>query len=154
MVQGQAPAEPRHFTKPLRLAIVDFRNLGDSKELGFLSGGIGESLFSELNLDKGIIRVIERTQLDKELGLIDFEQTKYVDPTLRAALGKIVGAQVAVLGAYQQAGGKIRITARIVAIETGDVLEAVTLTRPDNDLLSIQDEVAAELRRRVYTLIQ
>jgi TolB-like protein len=128
--------------------VLRFKNLGGDRDLDFLTEGIGETALTELSRVPGV-RLIERNQVDQAIKEIDFGQTRYVDQTTAAVLGRIAGAEVAIQGGYQRAGSDIRVTARLVRIATGEILDTMTLTRPAKKLFDVQDAVAADLRDHV-----
>jgi TolB-like protein/predicted Ser/Thr protein kinase len=138
---------------PLRLAVLQFKNLGGDRDLDFLTEGIGDTVLTALGTLHGRIRLIERGQIEQAIQEIDFGQTKYVDKTTAVTLGKLTGAELAVLGGYQRSEGLIRVSARLIRTDTGDVLDTLLVTRPAKALFDVQDEVAAELKRRLLTLI-
>jgi len=138
---------------PLRLSMLDFKNLTGEAKLAFLSGGIAETLITDFGQRKDV-RLIERGQIELDLDEIDFGQSQYVDPATRAALGKIVGAEVVVLGGYQKAGNTIRATARFIDVETGEVLSALRLERPAKQIFELQDALAVEVRRATDEVIK
>ena len=138
---------------PLRLAVLQFKNLGGDRDLDFLTEGIGDTVLTALGTLRGRVRLIERGQVEQAIQEIDFGQTKYVDKTTAVTLGKLTGAEVAVLGGYQRSEGLIRVSARLIRTDTGDVLDTLLVTRPAKALFDVQDEVAAELKRRLLALI-
>jgi serine/threonine-protein kinase len=142
-------------TGPVRVAVLKFKNVGNDKELEFLSEGIGETVLTDLSdAHKNDVAFVERNQIGSETGEIDFGQTKYVDPSTRAVLGRIAGAEMAVQGGFQKAGKTVRVTARFIHVETGEVLDTVAITKSiahDDQLFKVQDDVAKELKDRVVT---
>lgn len=137
---------------PLRVAVLKFKNLGEDRELAFLTEGISETVVTALGGQQRL-KLLERNQVDQAIKEIDFDQTKYVDRDTAAVLGRISGAEVAVQGGYQRAGGLIRVTARLVRIETGEILDTLVVTRPATKLFDVQDLVAAELKQRLLRLL-
>jgi serine/threonine-protein kinase len=137
---------------PLRVAVLKFKNLGEDRELAFLTEGIAETVVTALG-GQPRLRLLERNQVDQAIKEIDFDQTKYVDRDTAVALGRISGAEVAVQGGYQRAAGQIRVTARLVRIETGEVLDTLVVTRPAAKLFDVQDLVAKELKERLLRLL-
>jgi len=131
-------------TGPIRLSILSFKNLTGDAALDFLEGGIAETLVTDFG-QREQIRLIERGQIEIDIGEIEFSQSKYVDPATRAAIGKIAGAEVVVLGGFQRAGGKVRASARFVQVETGEILEALRVERPQGKLFDLQDALAADI---------
>lgn len=148
-----APAAPSGAVArregPVRLAVLPFKNLSGDRSLDFLSEGLTEALATDFGRVSGI-RLVERGQIELELKEIEFSQSKYVDPALRAALGKIAGAEVVVLGAYQRVGKAVRFTARLVDVETGEILHGLKVenrsARREEELLELQDALSAEVR--------
>jgi TolB-like protein len=137
----------------VRVAVLKFKNVGSDKELEFLAEGIGETVLTDLSeASKSDVAFVERNQIGSETGEIDFGQTKYVDPATRAVLGRIAGAEMAVQGGFQRAGKTVRVTARFIHVETGEVLDSVAITKPlgkPDQLFAVQDAVAAELKGRM-----
>lgn len=136
---------PMPRTGPLRLSILPFKNVGQDAELSFLEAGLAEVLVTDFGHVKDL-QLIERGQIDVDIGEIEFSQSKYVDPKTKAALGLIKGAEVVVLGAFQRGGDRLRATARFVDVETGRILSAVRVDRPAEDVFELQDALAVKVR--------
>ena len=144
-------ADPKRHTGPLRLAVLPFKNVGGEPSVNYLADAWPENLVTDL-AGKADYQVIERGQLDVDLGELKFTQdANVVDPATRAQLGKIQGAEVIVLGSFQQEGDTVRATARFVNAETGEVITAVRLDKPKAQLLQLQDAVSAEMVKAVAT---
>ena len=140
-------------TGPIRVAVLSFTNLSKKNELQFLSQGLSETIVTDFG-QHNKIRLIERSQVDIDIKEIEFSQSKYVDPKTRSLIGKINGAEVAVLGTYQQAGKKIRAVARFINVETGEILFAVKVDEKDTNLFDLQDKLAVELKNAINILIK
>lgn len=136
---------------PIRLTVLPFKNVSGAADLKYLEEGLAESVTTEVSGHE-LIRLIERGQLGLNLAEIDFGKGEYVDKATRAEIGKINGAEVAVMGGYQRAGNVLRANAHFVNVETGEVLHAVKVERPADQLLDLQDAVASELRAALPTL--
>jgi TolB-like protein len=77
-----------------------------------------------------------------------------VDPSTRAKLGAIAGAEVVVLGGFQKVGQTLRAHARFVTVETGEVLGSIRVERQLGQdearaVFELQDALAAEVRAQV-----
>lgn len=143
---AQAGAAAR--SGPLRLAMLPFKNLTGDPALDATAAAVAETLTTEFGqLDQ--VRLIERGQIDVDIREIEFGQSKYVDPATRAAIGKIAGAEVVVLGSLQRAGQTLRANARFVDVASGEVVAAVKAERPQAQVLRLQDELAAALRSAI-----
>ena len=95
-----------------------------------------------------------------ETVLVDFEQLDaiaVIRPDVRGGLvtagaddaaieeGRRLGAAWLVTGGYQRLGESMRITARLVDTETGDITAGIRVDGDAADLFGLQDQLAAEL---------
>lgn len=119
-----------------------------------LSGGapyIGEAIRETVTSDLkqlGALRVVERGNLDKlliEQGL-QAHKTE-LDVTAVVKLGKVLGASLIVVGAYQKLAPQLRLTARFVKVETGEVIGTAKVDGTTRDFLRLQDRITAALLR-------
>ena len=103
-----------------RIAVLDFRNTSQHKELSWLSQAVAETLVTKL---AGVvsIHVIERGQLDKVIKEQRLSLTDLFDPSKAAKVGRLAGAQVVVIGGYVVFGKDLMFNLRFVDTETGVV---------------------------------
>ncbi|NTX17005.1 hypothetical protein HUA76_40150 [Myxococcus sp. CA056] len=132
-------------TGPVRVCVLKFRNLSGDTSLTPLELALSEAVVTDVGSQPGM-RLIERGQLDLPMEEQDFTQGARVDPETRAHLGRIVGAEVVVLGGFQQAGAVLRISARFVHVETGEVLDTARVEGPASKPFEVQDALTAEVR--------
>ncbi len=144
-----APVVVTDRTGPVRLSVLPFK--GTLPAAPGVGEGITEALVTDLSGASGI-RLIERGQIDVDIAELDFQRTSHVDPATRAALGRIVGAEVVVLGAIGAAGDKARLTARFVDVESGEVLATARVDGDATDLFGLQDALAAQVRTQLATV--
>jgi TolB-like protein len=127
------------------IAVMPFRDLTGAAPL------IGEAISETVTIDLkqlGALRVIERRQLDKALAELKLQGRRSdLDPSSAAKLGKLLGASLIVLGGYQRASSNVRLTARFVAVETGEVIGAAKIDGPETEMLRLQDRISSELLR-------
>jgi TolB-like protein len=106
--------------KPL-LAVLDFSDLSDCvSAFGRLTS---EELVTKLFKTKRA-RVVERGMLKKALQELRFNLSELVDPDRAKQLGKQVGADAIVSGTVSDLGTSVKINARVIEVERGDVLAA------------------------------
>lgn len=154
VVSAPAPApRPSNVSQDgvLRVCILGFKNLTGDPKLDYLGDALVEAIHTDFGSNKGV-RLLERGQIDVPIEEIDFGEGKYVDPKTRAVLGRLQGAQIAVVGSYQRFGRTTRLNGRFVNVETGEVLKALKVDRPSSDLLGLQDAVAARIREALPAL--
>jgi len=125
------------------VAVLPFRDLSGGK--ASVGEAIRETVTSDLKTLGGV-RVVERAQLDRVLGEQHLQATD-VDPATAARVGKLLGATLIAVGAYQQAASDVRLTARFVQVETGEIVGTAKVDGRASDFLRVQDKVTAELLR-------
>lgn len=106
---------------------MDGGSYGPGREdLSSLTVGIQQMLLTELRQNPAL-RIVERSALRDVLGEQDLDAAGRVDAETAARVGRLVGARYAVTGAYMDMFGNFRLDARIVDVETGEVLRAVRI---------------------------
>jgi serine/threonine-protein kinase len=138
-------------TGPVRVAVLKFKNVGNDAKLMPLELGIAETAGSKLAGTPGVT-LIERTDLDSDIGEIDKRGDVHFDAATVARLGQLKGIEVAVQGGFQRAGKEVRITARLVKVENGEVLSTVVVTHSVHDVFGAQDAIADGLLPKLKTL--
>ncbi|MBJ6765866.1 hypothetical protein JGU66_34360 [Myxococcaceae bacterium JPH2] len=143
LVSLTVAAEPA--SPPLSpVAVMPFRNLNGDTDLDWLGRGMTETLVSDLRAS-GRVDVVEREQLDHALNELALQTRDEPAPSTAARVGKLVGARTVLLGSVQRAGPQVRINARFIVVETGEVMETAKVTGPMERIFSLQDKVVAQL---------
>jgi serine/threonine-protein kinase len=137
---------------PLRVAVLRFKNVSNDKSLAGLELGIAETSVNAMASAGSGVQLIERTDLESDIGEIDRGKDEHFDKSTVAQKGKLEGLQMAVQGGFQRAGKQVRITARFVRVENGEVLDTLTVTRSVHDVFGAQDEVAGKLKTKLEAL--
>jgi serine/threonine protein kinase/TolB-like protein len=137
---------------PLRVAVLKFKNVGNDKDLGMLELGIGETAVNAMAAAGGGVTLVERSDIESDIGEIDRAKDEHFDKSTLAQKGRLEGVQMAVQGGFQRAGKQVRITARFIRVENGEILDTLTVTRPARDLFGAQDEVAKGLKQKLLAL--
>jgi TolB-like protein len=137
---------------PLRVAVLKFKNVGAEPSLAVLELGIGETAVNAMAQAGGGVTLVERGDIESDIGEIDRALDEHFDKATMAQKGKLAGVQMAVQGGFQRAGRKVRITARFVRVENGEIVDTLTVTRPAKDLFGAQDEVAKGLTQKLLAL--
>lgn len=115
-IAASLPADKKPLT-----AVLDFNDLaGNVSAFGRL---VSEELVTKLFQTKRV-RVVERGLLEKALNELKFNLSEVVDPTRAKQLGKQVGADAIVIGTITDMGSTVKINARLIEVERGDVLAA------------------------------
>ena len=121
------------------IAVTDFVNLAGDADYAWLSTGIAETVTNDLR-ELGGLRVIDRL---------------VVAEALRAAGGSLAAlrqerlADLAVSGSFQRAGDRLRITARVVDIESGEALADAKADGLLSDVFDLEDQIVTQFAARL-----
>lgn len=125
-----------------RIAVLPF-DVPDSrpemKQFGF---GITDTITIALSNIQEFI-MIDRSQFQNVLKEQSIQQSGLIDSEKAVKLGKLLGAEILVIGAIQTDGNNYRITARLTEVETGRIIKAVQVT--GTNIFELQDKIAQEV---------
>lgn len=147
---ASAQATAKTDTRP-GIAVLPFENGGsygrDKEDYTALQGGIPAIMIDELSRNPAA-RVVDREIINNILKEQDLATAGRVDAATAAKVGKLVGARYMIMGTFIELAGKFKLTARIVDVETGEILKSVSnddaMMNP-NDLFKIIQSVAQKL---------
>src|SRR5688572_6040834 len=125
----QDPATPPAPT----VAVLDFENVSGDAALAWLSSGIAETLTNDLRA--ATMRIIDRYRVTEAIAQGGREL---------AALRRMLAIDRAVVGSFQRAGDRLRITARIVDAQSGECLADAKADGPLDQVFDLQDRIAAQ----------
>lgn len=126
------------------VAISYFDNNAKDPEFDPLSKGIADMMITELSDAQGI-RVIERERLEELLDELELNKSEYIDPETAQKLGKGLGAEAILTGAFTVQGDRMRIDARLLKVETAEVLLTEKVSGPKDDFFDLHDQLAQKL---------
>jgi hypothetical protein len=121
----------------VRFAVLPFENTGsygqdkevfEALELG-LAAMIARAIDGHPDAD-----AIQRAQLDEAMRKLDLGPGQRVDAASAAQVGKATGTRYTVTGSFADFYGKFRINARLVNVESGEIVKVVS-----NDDPKLQD---------------
>lgn len=124
---ASAPAVNAQDTRP-GIAVLPFENGGsygqDKENFDALQRGIAGMLISELSRNPAA-RVVERENVQRLVDEQNLGADGRVDAATAARIGKIVGARYMIMGGFVDLYGRFRVDARIVDVETSEVIKVV-----------------------------
>jgi DNA-binding winged helix-turn-helix (wHTH) protein/tetratricopeptide (TPR) repeat protein len=126
--------------RPPRVAVLDFENVSREPSLAWLSSGIAETVTNDLRAAP--VRIIDRVRV--------VEAVERVGRGLEALRGAL-GVDYLVVGSFQCAGDRLRITARVVDALSG---ESQADAKADGALASVfelQDRIVAQFAEALGT---
>ena len=143
-----APA-PGHTATTV--AVLYFDYAGQDLALTALRKGLAQMLISDLSaLDT--LRVVERERLQAVLEEQKLARSGKIDAGTAGRIGKLLGARYLVLGSYFDVMGAFRVDARLVDVETGQVVKSVGANGKADDFLGLEQTLAEGLRQAASSL--
>jgi TolB-like protein/Flp pilus assembly protein TadD len=127
----------------LTVAVAGFAGIGERAEDEWLGTGLSETVTTALQEVEGLV-VWGREQLRESLRRLGVEATELA-PEDAVQLGRMIGARWVLSGAFQRLGEQVRVTARVVEVESGRVLRAVKQDGRLDAIFELQDRIVSEL---------
>ena len=115
----------------------------DMENLGI---GIQAMLLNELTQNSSP-RIVERRELNRVLQELELGQSGAVDPSTAAEAGKLVGARYMIFGSIADLFGEVVLTARVVEVETGELIRGAQEKAPRDDLYDVLVRTADQITR-------
>ena len=126
---------------PRVVAVAPFVNISGSPADDWIGTGIAETVIGDLaRLDA--VSIIGHVAF---VSLVPPNTAPDEAQRLVGERGRQLGATWLVTGAYQRVGDQLRITARIIDIESGAVSAQTAIDGAVNDLFTLQDRIVGEL---------
>jgi DNA-binding winged helix-turn-helix (wHTH) protein/Tfp pilus assembly protein PilF len=141
-----SPTEPAKRTTTVAgdapdpsIAVMDFLNVTGDADSAWLSAGIAETVTGDLRT-LGRFRVIDRGRV--------MEAHRHAGGALHEISARL-GNQFAVVGSYQRNANRIRITARIVDVDSGEALADAKVDGPLAEIFDLQDRVVEQFSKEL-----
>ena len=133
--------------RPKTLAILPFENnsVTDPEQFAPLEKGLPAMLITDLKNNVNTLKVIEREKIQSLLKEIALSQSGHVDKTTATRAGKILGAQATTFGSFMVLGSQVRIDARIIKVETSEVLMAESILGNSDDFINLERQLARKI---------
>ncbi|MBA3053038.1 CsgG/HfaB family protein [bacterium] len=113
-------------TKKFVIAVVDFSNNSPNKNWAYLESVIPNIISSQM-AEKSNFKIVERQQLNSVMAELKLSQTGIFDKSGMQELGKLTGANAIITGNVTQLASTLVISARIIKVETGEVVGGATV---------------------------
>ncbi len=127
-----------------RVAIFNFEVKGGGPSYGSLSGDIPESLSEAFIKGKRLVP-LERRDLEKALSEQELALSGIVDDSTASRVGRLAGARYALLGSASIIADQIRLSCRLIDIETGEILYANSVHGETKNIYAILEDLAAQV---------
>jgi DNA-binding winged helix-turn-helix (wHTH) protein/Flp pilus assembly protein TadD len=116
------------------IAVLDFMNVTGDPSAAWLAAGIAETVTADLR-GMGRFRVVDRGRV--------IDASRRLSGSLHE-ISSHLGITFAVVGSYQMSADRIRITARIVNVNSGEALADAKVDGPIAEIFELQDQVVSQ----------
>ena len=125
------------------VAVLPFQNISATPADDWLGRGIAETVTADLDRLGTLAVVGPEAVLERAAAMGDGGTADDVS----SRIGRALGVRWVVTGGFQRAGDRIRVTARVIDVGSGDVAHRTTIDGTLADVFSVQDRIVAELGR-------
>ncbi len=126
------------------VAVLPLDNISKKSDLEWLSEGIPESMITKLQNIRSL-HMVERMRIKRVIEEQKLQMSGLVDPATARDAGKLLGADTILIGSFMESRGEVRITMRLVQVETGSMLHAIEETGLLDRIFQVQDRLAERL---------
>ncbi|UCD23026.1 MAG: hypothetical protein JSW51_08115 [Gemmatimonadota bacterium] len=127
------------------IGVLSFENGGsyglESEDYSAFEVGIQQMLITELSVNTDL-RLVDRGRIQEVLREIELAASGKVDANTAAEIGKIVGAKYMIMGGFIDWYADLRFDARIVEVETGEIMQAKSVRGSRQDMFDMVVELA------------
>jgi len=131
------------------IAVLPFANGGsygqDREDFEALEVGLQQMLMTELAVGDQL-RIVERSRLRQLVEEQDLGASGRVDANTAARLGRLVAARYMVLGGFTDLYGDFRIDARVVSVETGEIVKTERVRNKREQIYDLVVDLAGQVR--------
>ncbi len=145
---AQAPVAAQD-TRP-GVGVLSFENGGsyglESEDYAAFEVGLQQMLITELAVNSEL-RLVDRSRIQEVLAEIELGASGKVDANTAAQVGKIVGAKYMIMGGFIDWYSDLRFDARIVDVETSEIIQAKFVRGKREDMFEMIVELADQVTR-------
>jgi TolB-like protein len=137
------------------MAVMDFTNnsIDEHEKFDPMRQGFASMMINYLG-GATDLKVVERERLQWLLDEINLQQSQYVDESTAVRMGKMLGATTVLFGAYTVFRGDIQISARLVKVETGEILLAEQIMGDRDDFFELVEDLSLQVAQATNSTLE
>ena len=135
---------PARAEKGYTVAVSYFDNSSGQKSFDYLSKGLADMLITDLSKISSL-HVVEREKLELLLKEIKLNKSAYFDKGTALQLGKGLGAGYLLTGSFVLVGEELRLDARLLNVETSEIIMADSVQGLKKDFFTIEKKLAGKI---------
>ena len=137
------------------LAVMDFRNYAfdDKDRWDAMQWGFSSMMIEQLS-GATDLKLVERENIQYLLDELNLQASGHVDQATAVRMGKLLGAHAMVFGSIIVANKKITLSARVVKVETSEILLARSEQGRVKDFYKVIEKLSLEVARSVNSTFE
>ncbi|MEW5854266.1 MAG: FlgO family outer membrane protein [Myxococcota bacterium] len=132
----------------IRIAVLPFDNTSKSGELEPLRKGLADMLITDLK-QSARVQLVERERLQEVMHELKLQQSDVVDVRTAQRLGRILGVEYLVMGSFLEVLGQFRLDARLVRVETAEIVAAEGVAGRKEDFMTLERQLVVRMLGRL-----
>ena len=133
-----------------RIAILYFSNSSEESELNMLRKGLADMMISDLS-NINMLNIVERDRIEAILKEQKLNNSQNFDPETASEIGKLLGAEIILTGAYFEMFGSLRVDARFIDVTTGEILKSDGVDGESSKFFKIQKQLSWKIIKNLDT---
>ena len=125
---------------PKTVAVAYFDNDSTDRSLDPLRKGLADLLIVDLVNAKSVV-VVEREKLQAVVEELELGRSRLADKATALKVGKLLAAHFILTGAYQVAGGTMRVDARLIEVATGAVAATTRVEAKTEEFYALEKDL-------------
>ena len=109
-----------------------------------MGGGLRDMLTSDLNQVQNLT-MVDRQALEKTLTQQNLSNSKSFDQATATKIGKLLGAEVIITGTYFEFFGSLRVDAKFINVETGEIAFSIGVDGAREKLFDLKNSLANKI---------
>jgi TolB-like protein len=138
---GLLIAAGRAAGKPVA-TVLYFDNNSGRADYDVQRKGLADMLITDLSASDELV-VVEREKIEHLLAELKLQRSRFFDPATAQRMGRGLGAQYAITGAFAAAEPDMRIDIRLVEVATGRVMMADSVVGAHDRFFELEQQLAA-----------
>ena len=136
------------------LAVMDFRNYAfdDAERWDNMQWGFSSMMIEQLS-GATDLKLVERENLKYLLDELDLQNSGRVDQATAVRMGKMLGAHAMVFGGIIVSGRTMTLSARVVKVETSEILLGESVEGKAKDFYSLVEQLSLKVARSVNSAL-
>ena len=133
------------------VAVVPFASLAAAPDDDWIGVGVAETLATELRAAPGV-QVLSRAVVDGAVANVAGAR-RGAEENVLVATARELGADFLLAGASQEVAGQLRLTARLIDVQSETAVETFLVDGRHEDLFALQDRLAEQVRAAIRRLV-